>query len=247
MLLSGLQVMITGAAQGIGAAIARAAAREGAALILLGRQRSALEALAAELHQSVKSTVQLFEVDVTDAEGMTQVFRQLQQQGIQLDVLVNNAGMMKDAPLAMTRLIDAEAQWRVNTLAPLLASQLAARSMMRKRQGAIINLASWVGEQGSAGQAAYAASKAGVSSLTKSLAQELGPLGIRVNAVAPGFIETALTAGYQAEQRQRLQEHTALRRLGQAHEVAELVVFLASERASFITGQVIGIDGGMRL
>ena len=147
----------------------------------------------------------------------------------------------------MTRPDDLRRTFEVNVFGSYYCCQYAARLMARNKRGVIINLASAVGEQGATGQSAYAASKSAISGLTRSLARELAPQGIRVNAVAPGLIDSDMTSVYQAERRQAVIDHTALGRSGQAAEVAALIAFLASDQAGYITGQVIGINGGLQL
>ena len=154
---------------------------------------------------------------------------------------------MLDAPLGMTRLRDLQQQLNTNTVAAFQHAQLASRLMTKRKNGSIINLCSAVGEQGSAGQSAYATSKAALSGMTKSMAKELGSLNIRVNGVAPGFIDTGMVSEYQHDKRQQVLDNIALKRAGQADEVAELICFLLSEKADYITAQVIGIDGGIKL
>jgi 3-oxoacyl-[acyl-carrier protein] reductase len=235
--------VVTGASRGIGAATARALAASGHDLVLVARDDVRLRAVAAEC-ESLGAAATVHAADLTVPEAITAVFRSLLQTGARVDVLVNAAGLMRDAPLAMTKPDALDELLRVNVTGTFLCCQLAARFMVRQRAGAIVNLASKVGESGSAGQAAYAASKAAVTGLTKSLAKELGPSGVRVNAVAPGFIETDLTAHYGAEAREAIAARVALRRLGQADEVARVIRFLASSDASYVNGQVLEVDGG---
>ncbi len=238
--------LVTGASRGIGAATARLLAQSGYRLVLVARREGLLREVARECEAS-GALVSVHPADVTNAGAVTDVFRSVMQSEGRLDALVNAAGAMADAGFAMTKLSTLDDLFRVNVSGTFQCSQLAAKLMLRQRSGSIVNVASKVGESGSAGQAAYAASKAAVSGLTKSLAKELGPLGVRVNAVAPGFIETDLTAHYGADARTAISANIALRRLGQADEVAKVVRFLCSSDAAYVTGQVLGVDGGFVL
>lgn len=239
--------LITGASRGIGAAVALRLAASGHHLVLTARHQAGLAMIAEQCQQAGAASTTVLPCDLTDQAAVLQMFSQLKQQHQRLDHLVNAAGMMQDSVLGMTRLSDLQALFSLNVTASYQCCQLAARLMSRQQSGTIINLASKVGESGAIGQSAYAASKAAISGLTKALAKELGPVGIRVNAVAPGFIETDLTAHYSAEQKQQLCRQISLGRTGQADEVAALVQFLCSKDARYITGQIIAIDGGFSL
>ncbi|GAA0857169.1 SDR family NAD(P)-dependent oxidoreductase [Aliiglaciecola litoralis] len=235
-------ILITGASSGIGYATALECAKQGAFVYIAGRNSEALQ----ELHLQIeKSSVLAY--DITDEVAVKQAFSQIMQNSGKLDGLVNCAGVMLDAGFAMTRLSDLQHQLNTNTVAAYQHAQLATRLMTKQRCGSIVNLCSAVGEQGSVGQSAYATSKAALSGLTKSLSKELGSLGIRVNAVAPGFIDTAMTSSYQGESRQQIVTNSALGRAGQAQEVAHVICFLLSQQASFISGQIIAVDGGLSL
>lgn len=232
--------LVTGASRGIGAACVQQLQQAGHQLVLVARDRAAMQALAMP-DDLVIST------DLNDEGQILACFRQVQQQCGRLDNLINAAGIMQDSALALTKTSSLVAQFQLNVNATFLCCQLASRLMLRKKYGNIVNIGSKVGESGSSGQAAYSASKAAVSGLSKSLAKELGPQGIRVNVVAPGFISTNLTAHYDDLQRARLAEQTALRRLGTAEDVAAVVGFLCSDAARYVTGQVIAVDGGLVL
>lgn len=232
--------LVTGASRGIGAACVRQLQQAGHQLILVARDLAAMQALAMP-DDLVIST------DLGDESQILTCFRQVQQQFGRLDHLVNAAGIMQDSALALTKTSSLAAQFQLNVNATFLCCQLASRLMLRQKHGNIVNIGSKVGESGSSGQAAYSASKAAVTGLSKSLAKELGPQGIRVNVVAPGFISTDLTAHYDDSQRIRLAEQTALRRLGTAEDVAAVVGFLCSDAARYVTGQVIAVDGGLIL
>jgi 3-oxoacyl-[acyl-carrier protein] reductase len=239
--------LITGASRGIGAAVALRLAASGHHLLLTARNEPGLTVIAEQCRQAGAASATVMPCDLTDQAAVLQMFNQIKQQHQRLDHLINAAGMMQDSMLGMTRLADLQALFSLNVGASYQCCQLAARLMTRQKSGNIVNLASKVGESGAIGQSAYAASKAAVSGLTKALAKELGALGIRVNAVAPGFIETDLTAHYSALQKQQLCQQISLGRTGQADEVAALVQFLCSNDAKYISGQIIAIDGGFSL
>jgi 3-oxoacyl-[acyl-carrier protein] reductase len=240
-------ILITGASSGIGEATARLCAASSARLFLAGRDEAKLRTLAEALGAESHHSVEILCYDVAAEDEVKNAFKQIQQSAGQLAALVNCAGIMLDAPLAMTSLSALQQQLNVNTLAVYQHIQLASRLMSRQKSGSIVNLCSAVGEQGSAGQSAYAASKAALSGITKSLSKELATLNIRVNAVAPGFIDTPLVQAYEGKAREQVIQNIALKRIGCANEVAELICFLLSDKASYITGQIIGIDGGLRL
>lgn len=240
--------LITGASRGIGRAAAQALAKAGHELILVARDAAALQQVQTDC-QALGALVSIHTVDLTDRDAVTALFRQLQAQ-LQhkaLSHLVHCAGQMQDALLAMTRLTDLDKMLALNVGATVQLCQLASKLMLRHKAGHLVLLSSKVAESGSAGQAVYAATKGAVSSLVKSLAKELGPSGIRVNAVAPGFIETDLTAHYSEDKRQQLVTQISLRRLGQADEVAQVIEFLCSDKARYITGHILAVDGGFSL
>lgn len=240
--------LITGGSRGIGLATARALASNGWRLVLAARNADALDAARACLRETAPDTeVTLVATDVADETQVKALFQQIQSGHKRLDLLVNAAGMLLESPLAMTRPDDLRGLFAVNVFGGYYCCQYAARLMARHKQGVIINLASAVGEQGAAGQSAYAASKAALDGLTRSLARELAPQGIRVNAVAPGLIDTELLAGYQGERLQQVIDKTLVGRIGRPDEVAALIAFLASDKAAYITGQVIDITGGLTL
>ncbi|WP_208636031.1 SDR family NAD(P)-dependent oxidoreductase [Amycolatopsis thailandensis] len=241
-MLAGKVALVTGGTRGIGLATARALAEAGATVVLTGRDETkAKEAAAAAGAASGLA------LDVTDAKAVSTLVRGVAKEHGKLDIVVANAGIMEDALLGMIREELVDTTLSTNVAGTLHTVQAAARAMMRKKTGAIVVLASIVGEHGSAGQTVYAASKAAVANIARSAAKELGRSGIRVNAVAPGVIDTDLTSGLTEDAKAENIGKTPLGRLGTPEDVANAIRFLVSDDASFITGQVLGIDGGLVL
>lgn len=242
MNFSGKVVMVTGGSRGIGRACVVAFAKAQATVVLTyaGNDAAAEEAvrLAGPSTEAVK-------FDVADTSACGRAIENVVLKHGRLDVLVNNAGVSVDGLAMRMRDEDWDKQLDTNLKGAFALCRAAARPMMKQRCGAIINLVSVVGEMGNAGQAAYAASKAGLVGLTKALARELASRNIRVNAVSPGFIDTDMTSKVSAEMRTRLVEAIPLGRLGTADEVAASVLFLASDAASYTTGEVLRVNGGM--
>lgn len=244
-LLEGKNALVTGASRGIGKAIALQFAAEGAnvALTYIHNQDKA-EAVVGEL-TSMGVQAKAYCCDAADFNATEKLVSQVQSDFGRIDILVNNAG--KTADTLMLRM--AESQWdeviATNLKSAFNTIHACAPFMLKQRAGSIINLSSVVGLYGNAGQANYAASKAGIIGLTKSMAKELGSRGIRVNAIAPGFIETDMTAGLSDEMKDNTMKAIALRRLGKPEDVARCALFLASELSSYVTGQVLSCDGGM--
>ncbi|WP_199191575.1 glucose 1-dehydrogenase [Amycolatopsis sp. CA-126428] len=239
--LSGRVALVTGGTRGIGLATARALVEWGATVVLTGRDEARAKEAAASVGASGLA------LDVTDAKAVSSLVRGVAKEHGKLDVVVANAGIMEDALLGMIKEDLVDTTLSTNVAGTLHTVQAAARAMMRKKTGSIVVLASIVGEYGSAGQTVYAASKAAVANIARSAAKELGRSGIRVNAVAPGVIETDLTAGLSEDAKAENSGRTPLGRLGRPEEVANAIRFLVSDEASFITGQVLGIDGGLVL
>lgn len=240
---AGKVALVTGGTRGIGLATVHALAEAGATVVLTGRDETAAKEAAASVGPSVSGRA----LDVTDAKAVAALVKDVTKEHGRLDVAVANAGIMEGGLLGMIRPDDVDRTLSTNVAGTLHTVQAAARAMMRKKTGSIVVLASVVGEYGSAGQTVYAASKAAVANIARSAAKELGRSGIRVNAVAPGVIETALTESLSEDARASNIAKTPLGRLGQASEVAAVIRFLASDEASFVTGQVLGIDGGLVL
>ena len=251
MLLQGKTALITGAARGIGKAIALRFAAEGADiaftdLVLNDEMAAALEATRQEI-EAVGVTCRAYAGNAADFAETETLVKQVAADFGHIDILVNNAGITKDGLLLRM----SEAQWdaviNVNLKSAFNFIHACAPIMMRQRQGSIINMASVVGVHGNAGQANYAASKAGLIALAKSVAQELGSRGIRANAIAPGFIETAMTTALPEETRAEWIKHIPLRRGGTVDDIASTALYLASDLSSYVTGQVLQIDGGMNM
>ena len=239
--LDGKAAVITGGARGIGEAIARLFVREGAGVVIADIIDREGGALAEELgeHAFFQHT------DVTQEADVQEVFRKATEQFGKTDILVNNAGITRDGLLLRMKRQDWDAVLNINLTAAYLCIQQVLPGMIRRRSGRIINIASVVAQMGNAGQANYASSKAGIIGLTRAVAQEVASRNITVNAVAPGFIETAMTESMTPEAREKLSSRIPLGRLGQALDVAHAVKFLASEEAGYITGHVLHVNGGL--
>lgn len=245
--LTGKCVLITGASGGIGSAAALAFAKEGAKLALVDldwgeRTRAAKDKIA-----ETGAQVEYIACNVADFGAVEQAVKTAHEKFGSLDVVINNAGITKDGLVMRMKEQDFDSVIGVNLKGAFNFIRHAAPIMTRQRSGRIINVASIVGVVGNAGQANYSASKAGVIGLTKTVAKELGSRNITCNAIAPGFIETAMTDVLSDKVKAELNSHISLRRLGKAEDVARLMVFLASDAGSYISGQVIGVDGCMSI
>jgi 3-oxoacyl-[acyl-carrier protein] reductase len=238
--------LVTGASRGIGRAIAIALARGGASVALnyAGNEAAAKEALEL-VTKAGAPRAKLLRFDVADPAACQQAVDGLVAEWGGLHVLVNNAGIALDQLVMRIKDEDWNRQLQVNLTGAFNLVRAATRPMMKARGGAIVNLTSVVGEMGNAGQAAYAATKAGLIGLTKSVARELASRNVRVNAVAPGFIDTDMTAALPEAAKTRMTEMIPLARLGSAEEVAAAVAFLASDQAAYVTGEVLRVNGGM--
>jgi len=245
-IFDGKVVIITGAARGIGFAIAEAFAEKGAITIILDLQKEAVEQAAGKL---VKNGWQAlgFEANVTDSAAIEIVFKEIVKKFGKIDILVNNAGITKDGLLMKMKESDWDAVINVNLKGTFVCTQKVCRFMMKQRSGVILNIASVIGIMGNAGQANYAASKGGIIAFTKSTAKEFASRNIRVNAIAPGFIETEMTAKLPPEIVESYAGLIPLKRMGKPSDVANLCLFLASDEAEYITGQTVQVDGGLAM
>jgi len=242
--VDGKVALVTGAARGIGRAIAEELAREGANLVICDLQEEWLADTASAVRQLGREVLCLA-VNVTDSGAVTaSVGKALERFG-RVDILVNNAGITKDGLLVRMSDEDWDAVLNVNLKGAFLFTRAVAKPMMKQRSGCIVNIASIIGLIGNAGQCNYAASKAGMIALTKSCAKELASRNIRVNAVAPGFIESKMTEVLAEDLRQKMLEAIPLKRFGTPADVAKAVLFLVSEGSAYITGQVLTVSGGM--
>jgi 3-oxoacyl-[acyl-carrier protein] reductase len=235
---------ITGASRGIGKACAHALAKAGARVVLAARNLEKLEETAAEVRAGGAEALVL-ELDLASNASIKEAFARAAKDFGRIDILVNNAGITKDGLAVRMKQEDWDAVLQTNLSGSFFAIQQVLQGMMRERWGRIINTTSGVGESGNAGQANYCASKAGLIGLTKSLAQEMGSRAVTVNAVAPGFVDTDMTGVLSQELKDKLLTGIPLRRFGRPEDIAAAVRFLASEEAGYITGQVLGVNGGM--
>ena len=238
--------IITGAAQGIGKEIAHTLAREGADLAMCDINKDALEQAKKQI-TSAGIKVLSFVVDVTDAAQVENMVNKVLDNLGKVDILVNNAGIARDSLIMRMKEADWDVVLAVNLKGTFNCIKAATRPMIKQRSGKIVNIASIIGIMGNAGQANYAASKAGIIGLTKSTAKELASRGINVNAVAPGFIKTAMTDKLSQEQKDKMLEAIPMTKFGGPKDVANVVLFLVSEASSYITGEVIKADGGMAM
>ncbi len=239
--LSGRNALVTGSTRGIGHAIASTLAGAGARVAIVGRDEARAEAVAAALGQGAQG----FACDVADLAQVSALIRDVEQAFGGIDILVNNAGVTRDNLMLRLKDDDWNAVIDANLRGAFATIRAVTRGMMKRRWGRIINISSVVGLTGNKGQTNYAASKAGLIGLTKSVAKEFASRGILANVVAPGFIDTEMTAAMTPDARAAISQQIPLERLGTPGDIASVVAFLASDHAAYITGQVLVVDGGL--
>jgi 3-oxoacyl-[acyl-carrier protein] reductase len=242
--LAGRIAVVTGGTRGIGLAIARALAEDGASVVVSGRDAARLESAVTELEGLGAAAVGVA-ADQSKREDCERLVDAAKERFGRIDVLVNNAGITRDQLLVRMKDDEWDQVMDTNLRGVFLMTRAVARSMMRQKSGRIVNITSTAGAMGNPGQVNYSAAKAGVIGLTKAAARELAHWNILVNAVAPGLIETDMTAGIPGEAREALLQQVPLRRIGAAREVAEVVRFLAGDGAAYVTGQTIHVNGGL--
>jgi 3-oxoacyl-[acyl-carrier protein] reductase len=242
--LDGKTALVTGASQGIGEAVARLLAAQGAKVVLAARNVEKL-AVVADAIAAAGGTAHALALDVAQPEIVSGLLKALPADFAEIDILVNNAGVTADGLLLRMSLDDWDRVLKTNLTGAFALTKELVRGMMRRRWGRVISISSVVGLMGNAGQANYAASKAGLIGFSKSLARELGSRSITVNVVAPGYIETAMTAALPEASRTALISSIALGRLGTGSDVAAAVLYLASEEAGYVTGETLNVSGGL--
>ena len=242
--LEGKVALVTGGARGIGKEIALCLAREGANIALCDVNLEETEKTAKEIRDLGRACLAL-KADVTSLKDVQDMMDKILDKLSKLDILINNAGITKDGLVLRMSEEDWDKVIAVNLKGCFICTKIASKVMLKQRFGKIVNLASIIGIMGNIGQANYAASKAGIIGLTKSVAKELAPRGVSVNAIAPGFIKTEMTAKLSEDVQKKILSFIPLGRFGEPKDVANLALFLSSENSSYITGQVIQIDGGM--
>lgn len=243
--LEGKVAIVTGASKGIGREIALLYAKEGAKLVLTARSEDLLKQLSAEIRALGAEEPMLFPLDVKQSEKVDELVDKTLDKFGRVDILVNNAGVTRDGLLLRMSDEDWDEVLETNLKGAFLCLRAVAKPMMRQRSGRIINMASVIGLIGNAGQANYAASKAGIIALTKSAAKELGSRNILINAIAPGFIDTEMTRVLGEDVKSAILRSIPVGKMGQPADIAQAALFLASDESSFVTGQVLTVDGGM--
>lgn len=244
-MLKGKIALITGSTRGIGKAIVENYAQNGATIILNARDKQKAEILAKEIKDKYNVTVYIVLFDVSNYDEVKNGFKELFKITKKLDIVVNNAGVLDDALIGMVTHSQIEKTFAINTFGILYVTQYASRLMSRNKSGSIINVSSIIGTNGNEGQAVYGGSKAAVIGITKSLSKELASNNIRVNAIAPGFIDTDMTQSIAKEKFEERMSSIKMGRIGKPEDIANTALYLASDLSSYVTGQVIGVDGGM--
>ena len=247
MIESGRVAIVTGGGRGIGRAIAVRLAGEGAQLAISYRRDDAAAEESAQKVRKAGVRCELFKGDISSPGGVEALFEGVNDAFGRVDILVNNAGTTRDNLLVRMKEEEFDEVLRTNLKGTYLCTRAALRPMVRARWGRVVNVSSVVGLVGNAGQANYAASKAGIIGFTKSVAREVAQRGITINAVAPGYVETELTGSLPENVKERIREQVPVGRFGEVEEVAEVVAFLVGEGAGYITGQTIAVDGGMTM
>ena len=237
--------VVTGATRGIGKAIALSLAASGCKLALVSRTAADLESVKDEIHGAYGAECTALPCDVSDLQSFTDIIQKVVEKLGTVDILVNNAGITRDNIIMRLKEEDWDRVININLKGCFNGIKAVTRPMLKNKNGRIINITSVIGQIGNSGQSNYAASKAGILGLTKSMAKELGSRNITVNAVAPGYIVTDMTTKIDDTAKEKLIESIPLKRLGTVEDVADLVCFLASDRAAYITGQTFNVDGGM--
>ncbi len=245
MINEGRVAVVTGGGRGIGRAIAVRLAKEGAKVAVSYRSNEEEAERTANMVREAGGECRIFKGDVASSEDVEALFKGVTEAFGGVDILVNNAGVTKDNIMLRMKEDEFDGVIQTNLKGTYLCTRAVLRGMVRARWGRIVNVSSVVGLIGNAGQANYAASKAGIIGFTKSVAREVAPRGITVNAVAPGYVETELTSGLPDEVKDQIRAQTPSGRIGEPEEIAEVVAFLAGEGASYVTGQTIAVDGGM--
>ncbi len=245
-MLKGKTCMITGASRGIGKSTAELFASQGADLILVAKTEPLLKEVQASLLEKYPGiTVHVFACDISDANAVKELFNNLRALNVKLHVLVNNAGIMIDAVLTMATPEMIQQVIQVNVMGSIYVAQQASKFMIKNRGGSIINLSSIIGTNGNKGQTIYSSAKAAIIGFTKSLSKELAVYNVRVNALAPGFIDTDMTKSMDPKFYERNLESIGMKRIGKPEDIANVALFLASDLSSYVTAQIIGVDGGM--
>lgn len=238
--------VVTGASRGIGREIAQKLARAGATVVCVSRTEADIKTVADSIN-SQNGTAHYFAADISDAESFKELVKYTLDQCDRIDILVNNAGVTRDMLLMRMSEADWDLVLNINLKGAFIGTKAVVRPMMKQRSGRIINISSVVGLTGNAGQANYAASKAGLIGFTKSTAKEFASRGITANCIAPGYIETEMTSAIADKAKETLLSQIPLGRIGKAADIAAMVNFLASDEAGYITGQTFTVDGGMTM